>query len=98
VGDEQADTYLRLLAEAELRRALRVPYAPDADMSFARPHGEAGISRAVIEASMRQVRWAGAILVARARSATVIRRRTRTLIRRTPRTLGEVPWRSHLAI
>jgi hypothetical protein len=98
VGDEQADTYLRLLAEAELRCAQRVPYAPDADMSFARPHGEAGISRAVIEASMRQVRWAGAILVAAGALRHGHQEEDADGYQEDTQDIGEVPWRSHLAI
>jgi hypothetical protein len=60
VGDERAETYLRVRAESELRRARRAPYPPDSE----RHYGDSGISRPVIEASVRQIRWAGGVLVA----------------------------------
>ncbi len=51
MGNERARTYLRLVAEAQLRKALRAPRVTRA-------------SRLVIEENVRQVRWAGDILAA----------------------------------
>jgi hypothetical protein len=62
VGAERAETYLRLLAESELRRAVREAHAPDLDASS--HYRNPGLSLPVIAASVQQIRWASGILAA----------------------------------
>jgi len=61
VGGERAETYLRLLAEAQLRAAQRAP-GPDSEVSGGpRP---ARVPYRVIQDSLQQLRWAGGVLTA----------------------------------
>jgi hypothetical protein len=66
VGDERAETYLRLRAEAEVRRLLRLPGGVPDPRWVLLPPTRPGVHVSIVDIarSVQQVRWAGEILVA----------------------------------
>jgi hypothetical protein len=100
VGDDRAETYLRLLAEREFRRVVRrlgrAVSQPDGGPDPALPSSEAFRPRSDIASSAARIGWVGDVLVAAGvlahdRVASIVAELDAAL---TARTTGESLWRA----